>query len=492
MTGLHAVVQFDSFTYLECAANLAAGRGPLVSDYRGSEALISHWPPLYPAAIAAAHLLTGLNLESAALAVNMAGLAATLALMAAWLKRAGPSASGASVALLILAVQPDFLMKHASANSEALFLPLLLGGILCADQYRETRSRSMLIAGAALAGAAVMTRYAGLALVPFAGLLWLDPSRRWQQDWRRIVPAFLAWTAVALLPIALWRLWLDSMGSSGIRQLAWHPVKPHHLRNVLESLSRWFFTPKTPWPVGAAAFGLTLLAIRRKLDWQALRQPRLRPTWLFALAYFGFLLLSISVADHLTPLDTRILLPCFIALYPAAVVALARPVGDEIQGRSAMRLAPMMALLALLWAAQTGYVIFKDRRDGRSYGMQQRRSMILPELCALDRDRIIYSNVPGFVQYYCQRPALSLPTPVDEPSLQARPTYEQEWRDMESHVRDHNALLAFWTFRQPLTNELTLEAVLQRLPMERIAEDATGMLLQWNPMPPPAQGGKPD
>lgn len=147
--------------------------------------------PLYPALVGlAGRVLAGHYVVGGILV----SLAATLASFVLLYRLAEPriGADGARRAVLYLAVFPTALFLQA-VYSESLFLALALGAFLAAERSRWP------LAGAA-AGLVLLTRPAGLALVPALALLaWRSPTRG-----RAFAGLALAPALFAVYPLMLW------------------------------------------------------------------------------------------------------------------------------------------------------------------------------------------------------------------------------------------------------------------------------------------------
>jgi hypothetical protein len=147
--------------------------------------------PLYPAVVGA---LGRVLLGHYVLAGVLASLAAALAAFVLLYRLAEPrlGADGARRAVLYLAVFPTSLFLQA-VYSEALFLALALGAFLFAE-------RRHFVAAGIVTGLALLTRPAGLALLPaLAVLAWQAPDRR-----RALGALGAAPLLFAAFPLVLW------------------------------------------------------------------------------------------------------------------------------------------------------------------------------------------------------------------------------------------------------------------------------------------------
>ena len=147
--------------------------------------------PLYPAVVA---LVGRVLVGHYVLAGVLVSLAATAAAFVLLYRLAEPrlGADGARRAVLYLAVFPTSLFLQA-VYSEALFLALALAAFLVAERQR-------FLAAGALAGLALLTRPAGLALLAALALLaWRAPARE-----RALASLGVAPLLFAVFPLVLW------------------------------------------------------------------------------------------------------------------------------------------------------------------------------------------------------------------------------------------------------------------------------------------------
>jgi hypothetical protein len=147
--------------------------------------------PLYPGLVAGLGRVLGGHYVLAGILVS---LAATLAAFVLLHRLAEPwlGADGARRAVLYLALFPLSLFLQA-VYSEALFLALALAAFLLAERARW-------LPAAALAGLALLTRPAAVALLPALALLaWRDPRRT-----RALASLGLAPALFTLYPLFLW------------------------------------------------------------------------------------------------------------------------------------------------------------------------------------------------------------------------------------------------------------------------------------------------
>jgi len=153
-------------------------------------------PPAYPLALAAAYEVTGARFTAGRLLG--AGLGTLTVALVLLLGTRLLGARAARWAGAIAAVFPPLIWLNGSLLAEALFLPALLGALLCVDLARDRRRALAWAAGAgALVGLAVLTRSNGaVLLLPVLGGL-AAVTRGW-----RAPAVALAAVALALAPWA--------------------------------------------------------------------------------------------------------------------------------------------------------------------------------------------------------------------------------------------------------------------------------------------------
>lgn len=197
-------VFWDDGVYLVGARSLAAGDGYRFVHLPGAPAAV-HFPPLWPALLALVLRLAPQWPASIPwlAVVNPALLACTAALATWWGVRrlALPPLVAAAATVVATATLPLLVIAH-TLFSEPLFLTLLFGALLLTDRAVDGGNAASALRRGALAGlaagCAVLTRTAGMALVPAIVIALVVARRRG--------PA-LAAAAAAMCVVAPWQLW---------------------------------------------------------------------------------------------------------------------------------------------------------------------------------------------------------------------------------------------------------------------------------------------
>jgi hypothetical protein len=265
--------------------------------------------PLYPALVAALGRVFFEHYVVAGIAISLAAaLAAFLLLYRLAEERLG--AEGARRTVLYLAVFPMSLFLQA-VYSESLFLLLVLAAFLAAE-------RAHFAAAGALAGLGILTRFAGIALLPALTVLaWRRRERA-----RALASLAVALPIAALYPLVLWQQVGDPWAFWDAQD-RWHrrlsPAGP--LGGIWEALTNW--TPSDVGPQHAIAVnveGLVALVVFAALTVVAWRRFG-APYGLFAAVS---LVIPLSYPSDRWPLLSLprfglVIFPLFMAL--AAVTA---------------------------------------------------------------------------------------------------------------------------------------------------------------------------
>jgi len=272
----------DSAVYLGTAHALTAGHGPSVPftfywDRFAPQTAVnfhgyvpsSHFPPGYPIALAVSSSLAGSVLGAARLldVVLVAINVFLVALLAARLT-SYRSAVAATAPALLLTLYPDRISRHAfpfgwmtvhqSVASEPLFMTLFTTALLVAPfafVADRRRARVSLVALGAVSGAALLTRYAGIALVlTFClALVVLDSARPLARRALRVA----VFVVCALAPTLAYLLWAAVRGGGAARTLFYYP-NHGDLSSVMEWFGRFLLPPVVP---GAPRTGVLILVL---------------------------------------------------------------------------------------------------------------------------------------------------------------------------------------------------------------------------------------
>lgn len=299
----------DSVQYLAAGRSLSAGGSPVTV----SGDPFVHWPPLLPFVVAAL-AKAGPVLDLLRI-FNAAVYGATVALTAWYIHRNTGGILAAACGAALLAVHPWVGFVHAHLWSEPLFLLWTLLALMSTDSPWRFGAWS---------GLAILTRYAGLSLVPVGvAALLLDRSRPMSARLRRAAPAAgLGLTALGLLAIYNWAV-------SGT-PLPPRPPTTETLSGAAGSLASTLVEATLPWRIATAlspaGWILSLSAAWLVALVAALRSSR-RSAAAMVLWIGGYAALLILTASHaaIDPMGPRLLVPILMAA-SLALLLLAPPV----------------------------------------------------------------------------------------------------------------------------------------------------------------------
>lgn len=386
----------DSVSYLRAADDLAAGRSP--SDATGAPFV--GWPPLYPALLAAAELLTGQGAAGAARVVNTALVVTLLAVFAGAVRRLVGNRSLRLVGIGALALAPPVLAMAGSALSELLFSVCVLSCLWAVAESRRSDSWRLLVAAAGLAAAASLTKYVGVVVIG-VGAGSLLPHRR----------RAVAFTTVASLPLGLWLLHnrFTTRTWTGPRHGSDTPVGSV-VRSTAEIVGRWL-APGNPIPVVAGALMAVLVV------WALVRATRRRraegasplPFCLFVVAYPVALVL-LSALLGFDPVGHRLLAPVWPPLVLVVLIAVDDGLTAGLDSRGEHRQGILLGAAAI-WMLAAGLGVARDAHhlaaDGGGYGSSRwDDSALIDATTALSPSATVASNAPYPLAFRTGRPAL--------------------------------------------------------------------------------------
>jgi len=410
----------DAASYLGAAESLARGHGYRVpiANWVTSDttSALSHFPPGYPTAIALPIAL-GTSPLNAARVTNAVSVFLDIALVT-WLV-AGTAGISAGIGLaLALMAMPAFVEVHLSVLSEPLFLSCItaaLAAMVSAAQQADERSTQYraLLAGLA-AAAAMLTRYAGAAVVAAVSLwMLLQPGR---------TTARLRRAATALAPSALlvgwWFVHVHLTGTvRAIRSFGAYGGIQETLRMGAATIVAWLVPLMSDQTLpGRAWIALAMIAAIAWLVRRGARLARHFPSGMLlgaagmlAVCYVAVLLASRLLADPYIPFDNRMLAPLFVLVAIVVAVAMSASWRDS---RMPLRVVCAVGLLAWLGASLT---VTTDEiswvlDNGQDLDQQQWRASPLLAWARLNApDRPLYSNWAPAVYFHLHRSSHEIP-----------------------------------------------------------------------------------
>ena len=218
-------------------------------------------------------------------------------------------------------ISPTIISIHTWIFSEPPFLFFELAGIFALAVFLEKNNISWLFISSISFGLTFLTRYSGVALIATAAIaLLLTQSTALKWTFRNLGILFL----ISCTPMAIWMVrnyYLS--GNAANRNVRWHPMTLLRRHEGIDTVLAWIFpadfiTNKEKILVfvlliiGIAAITYWLFHYCTKEKANGIKWPNPGIRFLFSLLiliYIGFLIISISLIDPGTPLDSRILSP---------------------------------------------------------------------------------------------------------------------------------------------------------------------------------------
>ena len=456
----------DSAHYIGAARSLASGHG-----LRFNGVPFTHWPPLYSLLLAG---FGGAGIDplggARPLAILLYAVNAALFCCLAYRMTGGRGHASIGAGLLFLA-SPEMLHIHTMAWSEPLFLCCTFASLLLFSRWGAIGGTWRLAAAGACVAAALLTRYAGVALLPpfLVSIVFARPK-----PCLRPVREAVGFLCIAALPLAAWLLVLRTLAhAASDRPLAFHPPGIGAIALVAAAGVAAELARRLAGAVNDPSHGRSHpVGTRRPPDANADTVPApigavpgnetcglgaaktVLSLWMLAFlsTYCAFVFLSICLLDALTPLDGRILSPALLA---AGLLALQwiwshsrRDGKDSGNGASGVRPWQWLVAGGLIVACGRGgsALSLARQRHDTGYGYTSRAWRSSPTLAwieSLPRGITIYSNAPDLIAFRCNRVTLPLPTKFSPTSLQPNAHLENEIDALNADLRNGALVVTF-------------------------------------------------
>ncbi len=478
-------LESDSYIYSSAAQSLSRGQGYRIPVSPDVSIRTAHFPPLYPAMIAAGSLIIG-DLNQAARWLNAVFFGANVSLAAYALFRLTGGSKWVAVCGAVLTAGADgLLLVHAHLWSEPAFLFFTMTGLLLLAAYLNDPKISRLAAAAGCIAAAFLTRYIGVLLI---GTGWLVIAIEKATPLRQKFVRTLGFLGLSAAPGVLWLIEnLRITGSLTNRQFGIHWINSQDLLAGARAVLNWFLPDKITDLIQAPVFLLMMLAALALLTVPVVLTlrpreaaitsgsylPSLRPLpfWVFTILYPLFLVVSMSFFDAQTSLDTRILSPALVT----GTIALVPPVWRAHQKlprpfSGLLRFAVAFYLIAF---GLSGWETARTLQSGRDKGYASAywtESRLIRQIAELPPSTLIYSNAQDVIYLLTGRTSASLPRMLSPNSLEPNPAFEAELTEMAGALRAENGVLVLFDtlanrrYYLPSENEL-----IERLELERIS-----------------------
>lgn len=401
----------DAVSYMSTAANLIGGHG--LQDFRGAGLL--PWPPLFPVLVAAVGAL-GIEPLTAGRVLNATALGLVVVVSGLWLRRTVSSSALAVGSATVVATSYPLAFHASHLNSELPFILFVVLALIALGRCLQSgENRRALAAAVFCSMLAVMTRYAGVALILSGALVLLAQARLGLRE--RLARASV-YAAASALPLGAWtaRNWLlfGQWKRTGPNLSDYAPgdLLGQLFRAPVRAILPWEAPEWAVWIPWAAALclvcacvGAAVLESRRRKD-----LSDATPAWPFGAFAVVYLLFLFFVASRFSGLglDQRFLLVAYVPFLLSGTCLFDRFVLSEARSRStkAGRAWEGTVVLACVCGivlgvrdnARTTREALREGFHGRSYNVALwDESETVGFLRARPGDTRVYANRFGFL-----------------------------------------------------------------------------------------------
>jgi len=454
----------DSIAYIAGARSILGGQG-YREAWLASNQPVTHFPPAFSSILALIGL-SGLDPLRGTRFINsmLFGGNAFLLGILGW--RMTRSQLAGVVLALLFAVNASLLNAHAVAMSEPLYIFFSLAAFLTFSQYFEVlpspygrgQGEGWLIATGILTAFAYLTRYAGLALIA----TFLVTLILLQDTWKKKLTSAGIFLAGAVPFLLGWGIRNKLVADNATnRTLVWHPLTVENINIGIFNFSE-FFIPIESWRralIRIPNFFVVLLSLLalvlliwliykglKKFFQPATQQPEILSftNALYIFAYLASIVSSMMLFDASTKFRLRILSPVYVSLL-ILLVFLGYWLWQKrtIFWRGFVSISAFMILALSLY--DTADVVSTLHKGGQGYAsFQWYDSQAMDFISRLPEGTRIYTNEPGPVYLYTNRPSYVLPDLVDPVTGLPRERFTEGIAALQEDVLSGNAVLALF------------------------------------------------
>jgi 4-amino-4-deoxy-L-arabinose transferase-like glycosyltransferase len=448
----------DSIAYIAGARSLLSGHG-YREAWLASNGPVTHFPAGFSSSLALIGL-TGMDPLRGARFLNALLFGANTFLLGLIGWRMTKSQIAGIVLGLLFVVNASLFRVHAAAMSEPLYIFFSLAGFVALWRWFETEKGIWLTFTGVLVGFAYLTRYAGLALLAAFIVTLILLHDTWRKRLIRAGMFFLSF-----LPLAMgWSLRNKLVADNATnRTLVYHPLTAENIQTGIHNFSD-FLVPVEAWRrslikipdfylIALSVIGLALLVWVVRKGVKIFLQPASeRPelfsfgSGLYLFSYLASIISSMLLFDASTKFKPRILSPIYVSLLILLVY-----LGYWMWQRRTWIWRGLVILLGLLIvvlsALDASNAVSALHKGGQGYAsFQWYDSDAMAFLRKLPQGTRIYTNQPGPVYLYTNRPCYVLPDLVDPVTGLAREGYAQGVAELHKDVLSGKAVLALFKF----------------------------------------------
>jgi hypothetical protein len=448
----------DSIGYIAGARSILSGQG-YREAWLASNGPVTHFPPAFSSLLAVIGL-SGLDPLRGARFLNALLFGANVFLLGIIGWRMTKSQTAGAMLTLLFAVNASLFNAHAMAMSEPLYIFFSLAAFLTFSEYFNTQKNIWLITTAILTAFAYLTRYAGLTLLAtfLVALILL------QENWKKRLTSAGIFIASALPFLISWGIRNKIVADNATnRTLVYHPLSAENIETGIYNISE-FLIPVENWrrtliKIPNFFFIIIVIITLVLLIWVVYKglkkflQPATEPpeilsftNGLYIFGYLASIFSSMMLFDASTKFKLRILSPVYVALLILLVL-----LGHWAWQKRSTLLRGLIVLLAAsilaLSAYDTASFVVKLHKGGQGYAsFKWYDSEAMDFLSQLPEGTRIYTNQPGPVYLYTNRPSYVLPDLVDAVTGLPRDGYDKGVQALHKNVLSGNAVLALFKF----------------------------------------------
>ena len=475
------VLSDDSIAYIAGARSILGGNG-YREAWLASNQPVTHFPPGFSTVLALLGL-SGLDPLRGTRFINsiLFGANAFLLGIIGW-RMTRSHIAGVTLALLFT-VNASMFNAHNVAMSEPLYIFFSLASFLTFSQYFEiysrvqtqnpnTKNNLWLIATGILVSFAYLTRYAGLALL----VTFLFALILLHNTWRLRLSSSLIFIASTIPFLLGWAVRNKTVADNATnRTLVWHPLSIENIETGIYNLSE-FLVPVESWRQALVkspnlfAFIVSFITLTlliwvvyrglRKFFKPATELPEVLSftSGLYIFGYMASIVSSMLLFDASTKFKLRILSPVYVSLLVLLVLF-----GCWLWQKRSKFLRGLVVIAAVfiveLSLSDTALFVERLHKGGQGYtSFQWYDSEAMAFLRELPKDTRIYTNEPGPVYLYTDRPAYVLPNLIDPVTLLPREGYTEGVSALQEDVLSGKAVLAIFNFGSESENVQTIYA----------------------------------
>ncbi|MBB5754897.1 hypothetical protein [Prosthecomicrobium pneumaticum] len=384
----------DSLSYLYAARGAFTPEG-MLALYGPPGMRLTLFPPLYPLMIAIVGLVAP-SLEAAAALVNLAAFAGCVVLFALAAGRAGLSPRATALVTALIFVNPFVQMLFTHVWSEGLYLFLLLSLVYVFFRLPEIGPGLAGVVTGLLVGAAFLTRYHGLSLIPPTCLaLASRPGLSVRAGIRSLLWFGLIATSIVVIVI-LTNLRIDGT-AFGPR-----PPTDDTLALALGQTANTFgafILPFGRFAVAWSAVGAVGLILAAAMILRGLLRQYREPFFVgaAAIAFFHILtLIYTQVSTAIDPISFRLLGPAVPILFLLCASEIS--VGTRSSGAAPGRKIVAAGASAIYLALLVGACLRAAENGPAGFKLSLTEPPEIPQLCR-SGTWPIYSNWPGYLRF---------------------------------------------------------------------------------------------